>query len=93
MTEKPKSPIQSVIDPSVLGAAGEAMRSFSTVDPKTVGLAHDAARNWARVSSIIDPNAYIEPGYPKGIMPDSFGAVIPKAQLDALVAYLAGGGK
>jgi cytochrome c oxidase subunit 2 len=43
--------------------------------------------------SIVDPNAYIEPGYPKGVMPESFGTSIPKAQLDALVAYLAGGGK
>jgi cytochrome c oxidase subunit II len=43
--------------------------------------------------SIVDPNAYIEPGFPRGIMPDSFGTTIPKDQLDALVAYLAGGSK
>jgi cytochrome c oxidase subunit II len=42
--------------------------------------------------SIVDPNAYVEPGFPKGIMPTSFSS-LPKAQLDALVAYLAGGAK
>jgi cytochrome c oxidase subunit 2 len=46
--------------------------------------------------SIVDPNAYVEPGYPKGVMPPDFGTSIPKAQLDALVQYLvtqAKGGK
>jgi len=37
--------------------------------------------------SIVNPNAYIEPGFPKGVMPQTF-ASLPKAQLDALVAYL-----
>jgi cytochrome c oxidase subunit 2 len=40
--------------------------------------------------SIVDPNKYIEPGFPKGIMPTTFSS-LPKAQLDALVSYLAGG--
>ena len=42
--------------------------------------------------SIVDPNAYVEPHYPKNIMPQNFGS-IPKPQLDALVKYLASGGK
>jgi cytochrome c551/c552 len=42
--------------------------------------------------SIVDPNAYIAPGYPKGVMPETF-ASLPKAQLDALVKFLAGGSK
>jgi len=37
--------------------------------------------------SIVNPDAYIEPGYPRGVMPPTF-ASLPKAQLDALVAYL-----
>jgi cytochrome c oxidase subunit II len=40
--------------------------------------------------SIVNPNAYVEPGYPKGVMPGTFGT-LPKAQLDALVKFLAGG--
>jgi cytochrome c oxidase subunit 2 len=42
--------------------------------------------------SIVDPNAYIEPGFPKGIMPETFSS-LPKDQLDALVKYLAQGAK
>ena len=36
--------------------------------------------------SIVDPNAYVQPGFPKNLMP-SF-STLPKAQLDSLVAYL-----
>ena len=37
--------------------------------------------------SIVDPDAYVEPGYTKGVMPKTF-AQLPKDQLDALVQYL-----
>ena len=37
--------------------------------------------------SIVDPNAYIQPGFPKGVMPTTFGS-LPAAQLDALVQFL-----
>jgi cytochrome c oxidase subunit 2 len=39
-------------------------------------------------TSIVDPNAYIEPGYPKNVMPQTFGKALSKQQLDALVSYL-----
>jgi cytochrome c oxidase subunit 2 len=42
--------------------------------------------------SIVNPNAYVEPGYPKNVMPSTF-AQLPKAQLDALVKFLAGSKK
>jgi cytochrome c2 len=42
--------------------------------------------------SIVDPNAYVEKGYPKGVMPTSFGS-LPKNTLDALVAFLAASAK
>jgi cytochrome c oxidase subunit 2 len=38
--------------------------------------------------SIVDPEAYIEPSYPKGVMPGNFGSTITKSDLDALVQYL-----
>jgi len=38
--------------------------------------------------SIVDPNKYIEPSYPKGVMPETFGQSLTKTQLDALVAFL-----
>jgi len=37
-------------------------------------------------TSITDPNAYVQPGFPKNVMPPF--ASLPKAQLDALVQYL-----
>jgi cytochrome c oxidase subunit 2 len=42
--------------------------------------------------SIVNPDAYVEHGYPKGVMPGTF-ASLPAAQIDALVKYLQGGGK
>ena len=42
--------------------------------------------------SIVNPNAYIAPGYSPNVMPNTFGS-LPKSQLDALVAFLSGSGK
>ena len=39
--------------------------------------------------SIVNPDAYVAPGYQKGVMPGTF-ASLPPAQLDALVKYLGG---
>ena len=39
-------------------------------------------------ASIVDPNAYVEPGFPKNVMPQTFGKALSKQQLDALVSYL-----
>ena len=36
--------------------------------------------------SIVDPNAYVQPGFPKGVMPPF--ATLPADQLDALVQFL-----
>jgi cytochrome c oxidase subunit 2 len=44
-------------------------------------------------TSITDPNAYVAPGYPKNVMPQTFGKALPKQQLDALVTYLINSGK
>jgi len=42
--------------------------------------------------SIVNPDAYIAPGYAPNVMPKTFGT-LPKSQLDALVQYLVSGGK
>ena len=34
----------------------------------------------------MDPNAYVQPGFPKGVMPPF--STLPKDQLDSLVQYL-----
>jgi len=41
--------------------------------------------------SIVNPNAYVQPGYTKGVMPGTFSS-LPKQQLDALVKFLSSGG-
>jgi cytochrome c oxidase subunit 2 len=42
--------------------------------------------------SIVNPNAYIEPGFNPNVMPATFSS-LPKPQLDALVKYLLTSGK
>jgi cytochrome c oxidase subunit 2 len=44
-------------------------------------------------TSIVTPNAYIEPKFPASVMPQDFGTKIAKADLDALVQYLVQGAK
>ncbi|HVS86514.1 MAG TPA: cytochrome c oxidase subunit II [Gaiellaceae bacterium] len=43
--------------------------------------------------SIVDPNKYVESGFPKNTMPSTFGSTLSKAQLDALVQYLVSSSK
>jgi cytochrome c oxidase subunit II len=38
--------------------------------------------------SIVDPDKYVQPGYQKGLMPNTFGQSLAKTQLDALVTFL-----
>jgi hypothetical protein len=38
--------------------------------------------------SIIDPNTYVVPNYPAGVMPQNFRSVIPEDQLLTLTAWL-----
>jgi mono/diheme cytochrome c family protein len=38
--------------------------------------------------SIVDPDAYIAPGFTKGIMPGTFASTLKPAQIDDLVAFL-----
>jgi cytochrome c oxidase subunit II len=44
-------------------------------------------------TSIIDPGAYVAPGYPNGVMPTTFKSSIPGPALDQLVQYLASNAK
>ena len=39
-------------------------------------------------TSIEDPNAYVEKGYPPNVMPQSYGTDLSPEELDALVSYL-----
>ena len=39
-------------------------------------------------TSIVDPNAFIAPGYPKGVMPQNFGTQLSPKQIDDLIAFV-----
>jgi cytochrome c oxidase subunit II len=71
--------------------------SHGTVGPDLDKLAAEAQRAGQPLEqfireSIVNPNAYVEPGFQKGVMPETF-KTLPKSQLDALVTYLAKGAK
>ena len=68
------------------GATGKVGPDLDTSIYKDAQLAGLSVPDFIR-QSITDPNAYISPGYPKNVMPATFGS-LPKSQLDALINYL-----
>jgi len=38
--------------------------------------------------SIVDPGAYVQPGYPKGVMPATYGKALSAEQITQLVDFL-----
>jgi cytochrome c oxidase subunit II len=72
-----------------LSAAG----ATGTIGPdldKLVSYAKQAKQPLAAFvhQSIVDPEAYVQPGYPKGVMPPNFGQQLTKTQLSELVTFL-----
>ncbi|MDQ3086953.1 MAG: cytochrome c, partial [Actinomycetota bacterium] len=43
--------------------------------------------------SIVRPNAYVEPGFASGLMPQNYGEQLEGDQLDSLVRFLSEGAK
>jgi len=72
-----------------LAAAGASGKVGPDLD-KLVTYAQTAGQPLATFirQSIVDPNAYVEKGYPKSVMPATFGSALSKQQLDSLVQYL-----
>jgi cytochrome c oxidase subunit II len=70
-----------------LAAAGASGKIGPDLDklPQWALEAHQPLEQFIR-TSITDPNAYTQPGFPKNVMPPF--SSLPKAQLDALVQYL-----
>ena len=71
--------------------------STGTVGPDLDKLSQEAQRAGKPLEefireSIVNPDAYVEPGYQKGIMPGTFSS-LPPAQIDALVTFLSGGSR
>lgn len=69
------------------GKVGPNLDNTPAVDAKKDNMALAA---FVR-ESIVTPNAYIAPGFPKGIMPQNFGTTLGKAKIDTLVSFITGG--
>jgi cytochrome c oxidase subunit II len=70
-----------------------AAKATGTVGPdldKLVSYAKQAKQPLSSFvnQSIVDPGAYVQPGYSNGIMPTNFGTSISKSDLSALVTFL-----
>jgi cytochrome c oxidase subunit II len=68
------------------GATGKVGPDLDKSIVKDAQLAGLSVPDFIR-QSIVDPNAYVSPGFPKNLMPGNFGS-LPKSQLDALINYL-----
>jgi mono/diheme cytochrome c family protein len=71
------------------GTVGPNLDTAPTADAKKAGMALAA---FVR-ESIVSPNAFVPSGYPKGVMPSTFGSTLSKTQLDDLVAFIVSGAK
>jgi cytochrome c551/c552 len=66
------------------GTVGPDLDTTPAKDAQKAGMPLDAFLK----QSITDPNAFISPGFPKGVMPDTFGSSLSATQLADLVAFL-----
>jgi cytochrome c551/c552 len=66
---------------------GPDLDTAPTADAKKTNTALEA---FVR-ESIVNPEAYISPGFPKNVMPKTFGTSLSKAQLDTLVSFIVSG--
>ena len=71
------------------GTVGPNLDTAPTVDAKKANMPLPAFVK----QSITDPNAFIWPGYPKSVMPSTFGSSLSAAQLNSLVAFIVSGQK
>ena len=69
------------------GSTGKIGPDLDTAPEADATKANMSLADFVR-ASIVTPDAYISPGYQKGLMPTNFGTSLTKAQLDALVAYI-----
>jgi cytochrome c oxidase subunit 2 len=65
----------------------DAPGATGTVGPDLDKVLKGKSQEFIR-TSIVDPDAYIQRGYPANVMPSTFGTALQPAQIDALVKYL-----
>lgn len=68
------------------GRVGPDLDSAPAADAKATNMTLAAFLK----QSIVDPNAYIAKGFPKSVMPETFGKSLTPTQLADLVAFLGG---
>jgi cytochrome c oxidase subunit II len=71
---------------AIPGAVGKVGPSLDTLS-ESAKAAGEPLEAFVK-ESIVDPNAYVPPGYTKGTMPPNFATTIPADKLDQLVQYL-----
>jgi mono/diheme cytochrome c family protein len=74
-----------VVGPSLAQVASHAEEVIASADYQGQAT---SAEEYIR-ESIVNPNAYVVPNFPSGVMPQNFEQTLSADQLDALVAYLA----
>jgi len=72
------------------GATGKVGPDLDTAPEKDAKATKTALAAFVK-TSIDDPNAYISPGYPKGIMPQNFASSLGASKVAALVAFITAG--
>ncbi len=70
-------------DCHTLADAGTTGQIGPVLDEVLPGMSAEMIR-----TSIVDPGATVEQGFPEGVMPSGYGDLFTPAELDALVAYL-----
>lgn len=77
-------PNEKLVGPSLAGISGQAATIIK--DPNYKGNAKDAAGYIHE--SIVEPNAYVVPGFPPNVMPANYGKDLSGQEINDLVAYL-----
>lgn len=74
-------------DAAATGTVGPNLNTLKSSAAKFGKQLHETPQQYVE-QSIKDPNAFVVPGYQKGIMPGNFGSALEPAQITALVKYL-----
>ncbi|HKF81077.1 MAG TPA: cytochrome c oxidase subunit II [Thermoleophilaceae bacterium] len=77
----------TLADAGATGNVGPKLDDLATAAAKFGKARRESAKEYVR-ESIVDPRAFTVPGYPKNVMPTTFGKDLSKEQIDALVDYL-----
>jgi cytochrome c oxidase subunit 2 len=69
------------------GTVGPNLNTLKADAAKFGKQLHETPQQYVK-QSIVSPGAFTVPGFPKGVMPATFGQSLSPQQIDALVKYL-----